>query len=483
MRVLKSHSLPFTLLLGALVTLASFATDMGLPVLASTASSLHVAPATAALTMSLFMAGFAFGPLVMGPISDRHGRRPLLLMGCATFSLFGVLGAFAASLPALLAWRFFMGVGAGTVQVLVIATVRDHFTGAEARVQQSYVSTTAGIAPIIAPTLGVWIATLGGWRAIYGALAGGGVVLFALVALYLRDATPRARSASLTARGTLANYLRVMRHPVSMGYAVVVALGFGCLFAYVSGSSLVLIGLMGVSQRAYGALFAATSIGLVGGALGNAWLNRRGVSHTKLIAIGLVVISAVALVLLGLAASALLTAPLLITLIVISHIGQSIMRANAMQGALEPMPEIAGVASAVLTGLQMIVGAASSAIAAALFDGHSAVAMTATMSICSVGALSVYFGVVRPAQNRKALPAVAGTGIVRETLANCGDDEHAAVGWARPPRILSRAVSGELSALAPAAHRGEPGPRRGAGGLVGDRAAREAAGAAHRSGR
>jgi DHA1 family bicyclomycin/chloramphenicol resistance-like MFS transporter len=354
--------------------------------------------------MSVFMAGFAFGPLVMGPVSDRHGRRPLLLLGCATFAAFGALGAFAQTLPALLLWRFAMGAGAGTVQVLVIATVRDHFSGAEARVRQSYVNLAGGLAPIMAPTLGVFIASLGGWRAIYGALAGGGVVLLALVALYVRESVPSSRSR-LTMKGTLASYARVARHPVSMGYALVVALCFGCLFAYVSGSSLVLIGLMGVSPRLYGALFASTSLGLVAGSLSNAQLNRRGVSHTRLILVGLVTIATLAVVLLVLAATRLLNATELVSLIVVSHVGHAIVRANAAQGALEPMPEIAGVASAVLTGLQMIVGAVASAVAASLFDGHSAVAMTGTMSVCALGALAVYLFVVRPAERRGALAA------------------------------------------------------------------------------
>ena len=179
---LRPHSPLFTVLLGALVTLASFATDMGLPVLDATAASLGVTAATAALTLSVFMVGFATGPLVFGPLSDRHGRRPVLLAAVATFALFGALGAFAQSLGSLLAWRFVMGAGAGTAQVLVLATVRDLFAGAEARARQSYVNLAAGVAPIIAPTLGVWVAAAGGWRAINGALAAGGAVLLAAAA-------------------------------------------------------------------------------------------------------------------------------------------------------------------------------------------------------------------------------------------------------------------------------------------------------------
>lgn len=402
MREATTKSAPSTLLLGSLVTLASFATDMGLPVLAATAASLHVQPATAALTMSIFMAGFAVGPLVMAPISDRHGRRRFLLLGCAAFALFGTLGAFATTLSALLAWRFIMGAGAGTVQVLVVATVRDYFTGREARVRQSYVNLAAGVAPIIAPTLGVWIAALGGWRAIYGALAGGGVVLCLLVYFRLREADAQRAPAFLSVKSVLANYARVFRNPVSLGYALVVALCFGCLFAYVSGSSLVLIGLMGVSAQFYGVLFAATSLGLVAGSLLNARLNRQGISHQKLVAIGLVVIAGTSIALFGLSFTTLLQPMVLITMIVISHVGHAVVRANSVQGALEPLADIAGVTSAVVTGMQMVVGASASAIAVTLFDGHSAIAMTGTMSVCAVGALTAYFVMVRPGERKRA---------------------------------------------------------------------------------
>src|SRR5512132_2548628 len=390
MQPLRPHSRSFTVLLGALTTLASFATDMGLPVLGEMAASLGVAPGRAALSLSVFMAGFALGPLVFGPVSDHVGRRPVLLTGVAAFAVFGALGAFSRTLGAVLLWRFLMGIGAGSCQVLVVAIVRDLFTGVEARVRQSYVNLAAGIAPIIAPTLGVAIATLGGWRAIYGALAGGGMVLFAIAALRLGESLPPTPHDSFEVRRAMAGYGRVLRHRVSIGYAAIIALNFGSLFAYVSGSSLVLIGVLGVSRRVYGLLFAATSFGLVVGALTNARLSRRGISHARLIAWGLGLIVATSVVLLALTLAGAITPAVLVGLAVVSFVGQGIVRPNAVQGALEPVPESAGVASAVVSGLQMLVGGVSSAIVAAWFDGRSALSVTAMMAITALMSALVY---------------------------------------------------------------------------------------------
>ena len=260
------------------------------------------------------------------------------------------------------------------------------------------INLAAGIAPIIAPTLGVAVAAFGGWRAIYGALAGGGIVLATIAGLRLGESLPPTPHESFEVRRALAGYARVLRHRVSIGYAAVIALNFGSLFAYVSGSSLVLIGILGVSRRAYGLLFAVTSFGLMVGALSNARLSRQGVSHARLIAWGLGIIVATSVILLALTLLGAITPAVLVGLAVIGFVGQGIVRPNAVQGALEPVPESAGVASAVVSGLQMFVGGLSSAIVAAWFDGRSAISVTAMMAITALMSAIVYVLVVRPAE-------------------------------------------------------------------------------------
>jgi DHA1 family bicyclomycin/chloramphenicol resistance-like MFS transporter len=222
-------------------------------------------------------------------------------------------------------------------------------------------------------------------------------VLLCAAWLRLAESAPVQRQA-LTVRGTLNNYARVIRNPISFGNALVTALVFGSLFAFVSGSSLVLIGVLGASQRVYGLLFALTSAGLVTGSFTSARLSHRGVSHAQLLGTGLMVICSVAVTLLLLSLAGLLRLPVFIPLVVIGNVGTGLLRPNAAQGALEPMPDIVGVASALLSGMQMVIGALSSAIAASLFDGRTALAMTGTMTVCSLAAALAYVALVRPAE-------------------------------------------------------------------------------------
>jgi DHA1 family bicyclomycin/chloramphenicol resistance-like MFS transporter len=205
----------------------------------------------------------------------------------------------------------------------------------------------------------------------------------------------------------------VLRHPVSIGYVLVGALNFGSLFAYVSGSSLVLIDVLRVSRKTYGALFACTALGLVVGAWVSARLTRRGVAAERLVVVGLAVIVASAAALLAATVAGVVSVGLLVSLAAVGTVGQGMARPHTAQGALEPFPEIVGVASAVLSGAQMLAGAMASAIVAALFDGHSSLAMTAPMAASALAAVAVYVAVIRRAERaatHRAPAARAGRG-------------------------------------------------------------------------
>jgi len=388
----------FTLLLSFLVALPSFGIDMSLPALTATGAALRVAPEQAGLMMSLFMLGFAVAPLFYGPASDRYGRKPVVLFACTLFIIAGIGCALARSLPTLLIWRVVQGAGAGASVTIALAIIRDLFEGRAARTKLSYVAIATMIVPMIAPTAGAALLALGGWRLIHAVLAGVGLLLLLAMLLGFAESARVDPANRLIPSVIVRNYLRVLRHPLCLGYILVNAAAFGALFAYVSGSSLFLINVVGLRPEQYGLVFAATSLGIMGGGFINSRLSAWGVLPGYPLTIGLVLAALSTMSLLAMTLADWMPLPLVISLLILGTLAFGLIAPNAMQGAMQPLPQIAGAAGAATGCIQMTVGAVASGLVAALYDGHSALSMTALMAACSLVALAAYLLLARPAE-------------------------------------------------------------------------------------
>jgi MFS transporter, DHA1 family, multidrug resistance protein len=387
---LKPKSVGFTVILGVLAALLPLSIDLGLPALPAIGTSLNASPAAVGLTLSLFMAGYAVSQLVFGPLSDRYGRKPVLLAGCGIFAFTSFACAIAPSINALLAWRFFQGAGAGAGMTLMLAMVRDLFEGATARVQLSYINLVINIAPIIAPTIGVGILALSNWRGIYGVLAVGGLVLILVIALGLDESIKNRDVNALKPHRLIGNYLRVLNNRVFIGYALVDALSFGCLFAYVAGSSLVMIDVLGLSTTTYGLIFASTGIGIVTGSFLSGLLNNRGVPSAKLLGFGLVIAASSAIVLLVVSVSGAAQLLTLLPPIVMNTFCYGLIAPNAIHHALHSVKDTAGSAAAVIGFLEMLGGALASILIGFLFDGHTVNVMSEVMALFAIASLFTY---------------------------------------------------------------------------------------------
>jgi len=397
-------SIAFVIFLSALGGLTPLSIDMGLPALQAMGRSLHVSPASAALTLSFFLVGFAFGPVVLGPLSDRFGRRPVLLAGCGLFALAGLGCAVASSLALLLFWRLLEGIGAGAGSTLSIAIVRDLFDGPTARSRLSYIATVGAIAPMIAPTLGAIVLGWLGWRWIYGFLAAVGLALFACVLGGFMESHPAIDPSALQPKKLAGNYARIFRHRICLGYALVAALNFGGMFSYIASSPLVMMGVLGVSPAFYGWTFAATALGIMAGAFLNGRLNALGWHASALLTSGLVLSACSALGLLAISHTGAASVATILPLLVVNTFSVGFIGPNATQGVMHPMPDIAGVASAVLGSLRMFTGALAGLIVSFIFDGHTAHAMADSMTFFSLASLALYWFAVRAAE-RSAIPA------------------------------------------------------------------------------
>ena len=387
---IRPDTFGFTLVLGALAALPSLSIDMTAPTLPALQAALGASPTAAALTITLFMVGFALGQLGAGTLSDHHGRRPVLLAGLGGYVLAGLGGALAPSAGILVACRLAQGVAAGAGTVLAFAMVRDLYQGDVARAKRSHVSVIFSLAPMVAPTLGAWVLNAAGWRAAFAALPLAGLLLLVVSALGVAESRGRAPAGSgLSPRRVAAAYRGVLAEPPFRTPMLVNALSFASMFAYVAGSPFVFMGGLGLSASAYGLLFACTAGGLMAGAWASGRLSRRGVPANRLLA-GALAVAAVSAV--ALAAASAAPVPVLAPLLVLHLFCRGLAGPNAQHMALEPMGERAGVASAAIGVSQILAGALASAAVALLLPVLGPLAMTGVMALLSVASFGVWRG-------------------------------------------------------------------------------------------
>jgi DHA1 family bicyclomycin/chloramphenicol resistance-like MFS transporter len=380
---LRTNSLSFTLLIAALAALPPLSIDMSLPATDRIGAALQAPASQTGLTLSLFMTGFALAQLAFGPLSDRFGRRLPLLAACFLFAVSGFFCAFANAIGTLLLWRFVEGAGAGGATVLAFAMVRDLFEGAQARARMATISAVMTAAPMLAPSIGALILRAADWRVIFLALALAGLALVAVVGFLVAESHSAPDSEALAAGRLLRSYGRALTHRSSIGHALLGALSFGCLFSFVSGSPFVFIGVLGLSAGWFALLFATCALGLTAGSLLCGRVIKLGVEPRRLLAAGVIGQAGFSLALLATALLGVFQVWDALPLLVLNNVTMGVVNPLAAHGAVDPFPDMAGVASAVRGCLQMLGGAAASALVAWLFAG-TPTALPLAMSLFAI---------------------------------------------------------------------------------------------------
>ena len=396
---IEPDTFAFTLLLGLLAAVPYSGIDINLPALAATGATLGLSASDVGLTMSAFMLSLATAPLIYGPVSDRLGRKPVLGFGLALFVAASVSCAFASSLPVLLLGRFVQGIGAAATAT-TFAIIRDLFDGDAARSKIGNIMVAVNVATVIAPTAGAALLAAAGWRSIYATQAAIGFMLLVVVMFRFAETAAIAPSGRLVPSAVIDSYRRVLTHPVSVAYILVGAAGGATVFAYVTGASLFFVGAVGLSPEQYGLIFSACSASVMGGALLDGQLGRRGISSSHMLAIGLALSAAASVVLLGMTLTGWMPTALVVALLMAVALGFGLSVPNVMSATMQHLPEIAGAVSAAAGSIQLIAGAISSGLVAVRFDGRTALSMTAVMAASSLLALVLYCLVARSADRR-----------------------------------------------------------------------------------
>lgn len=253
----------YIVLLGALTALGPFTIDLYLPAFPVLEEDFQTTAAAIQLTLTGTMIGFAIGQLVVGPLSDKVGRRIPLIVVTAVHVLASVGAAFAPSLELLSVARVLMGMGAAAGGVVAMAIVRDLFGGRRLVVMLSRLALVSGVAPVIAPLIGSWLLTLMPWRGIFVVLAAYGILMLISTIVFIPETLPVARRQERGGSTVLQRYRSVLSDRVFIGVLIIGGMTFSGLFSYLSASPFLFQQTHGLDAQQYGLLFAVNSLGVV----------------------------------------------------------------------------------------------------------------------------------------------------------------------------------------------------------------------------
>jgi MFS transporter, DHA1 family, multidrug resistance protein len=369
--MLRPGSFALTLLLSFLTALGPLSMDMYLPSLPEIGGALHAPTPEVQLTISSYLFGFAAGQIFYGPVSDRFGRRPVLLAALVLYAFASIGCAAAQSIEGLIALRFLQAVGGAGAIVLARAVVRDIYSGVRAGRELSLMGAITGVAPIVAPVIGGGLQTWFGWRATFVLLVIFAAIVGSATARLLPETLQHPTKARFSFSALGALYGSVAVHRGFLANLVILTTAFIGLFAWISGAPIVMQGTTyGLSPFVFGVTFAMGAAGYVLGTFIAARIVMR-LGLDRMIGIGTAAMACGGLIMAAVVALALSQVLWFVGAMTIYLTGLGLALPATMAGALTPFPDRAGTASSVMGFIQQS-GAAITAAAVGLYLGHSA---------------------------------------------------------------------------------------------------------------
>ncbi|HZZ42153.1 MAG TPA: Bcr/CflA family multidrug efflux MFS transporter [Tepidisphaeraceae bacterium] len=378
-----------TIYLGTLAALGPLAIDMYLPAFPRIAENFHVQIPDIQRTLASYFIGLAIGQLIYGPLADRFGRKRPLYFGLTLFALSSAGCALAWNVPSLTLIRFIQALGGCAEMVIARAIVRDLFNDQQSAKVFSSLLLVMGLAPILAPLLGGFLAVHLSWRAIFWFVTIAGVATLFSTAFFFHESLPADRRIRQSPKEILGTYAYLLRHRDFMLHAMTVSIGTAGLFAYVGGSPYVFEKIFHISESHFGLYFGPIACGIIGMSQVNGFLASR-FDIRKILRSALFVHAGAGILLVidsrtGIGGFWGIFIPLWL---IIASMG--FVFPNTTVLAMSPHGRIAGNASAVLGFLQFGVSAVISEIVVAIQNHQlipTSLPMSATIAICSTSAL------------------------------------------------------------------------------------------------
>lgn len=354
-------------LLSMMTALGPLSTDLYLPALPGIGNDFAAGPASVQWTLSGFLFGFAPAMLVFGPLSDRFGRRPVMLGGGLLFIVASALCALAPSLSMLVLARVLQAVGACSGPVLVRAIVRDTIAPPRIAAVMATISGIMSLAPALGPVLGGLVLQAAGWRACFALLAAAGLVLVGILWRRLPETAPGLDPSATSAAALVAALAELAGNRLFRLNVMVSTASYAALFSFITGGTYVIQDGLGLSPTGFGVCFGVVAATYFAGAMVSRAISTR-LGPRRMVRIGAVFscavggIGLVALLTFGASLASILTPP------AAAMLGFAFTQPNAMAGAVTPFPHMAGRASSALGFVQWGIAALSGLLLAAVLD-------------------------------------------------------------------------------------------------------------------
>jgi len=386
---------PATLLwlTAGLMMLQPLATDLYLPALPGIAAYFEVGVATVQWTLSIFVATFGAWQLVAGPLSDRYGRYPVVLGGAAAYCGASLLAMLAPTIEVLIGARLLQAAGACSCLVGARGVVRDLRSPTEGAQLFATASTIMSLAPLAGPVIGAYVFVAFGWRSAFGLLTAFSLMLAVTAAARLKETNRNRNPDALRLRPMLRIYLEVFRSPAFRAYTLASTATYGGLFAFISGSSFVLMKVLGVSAVAFGASFATMVAGYLLGTLAcRRLVVRRGLQPTVCAGAALQAVAGVAMA--ALVAAGVHVPASIVVPMFFYGIAHGMIQPPAQAGVMAPFPHSAGAATALMGFVMMVAAALVGFWIGASYDG-TMFPLAYTICAASVASAAIAFTLVR----------------------------------------------------------------------------------------
>jgi DHA1 family bicyclomycin/chloramphenicol resistance-like MFS transporter len=332
------------------------------------AHSMAVDPGTLGITLGIFTIGTAFGQIIFGPISDKFGRKPVVIFGLSLYIVAAFLASYSSNVEELSFIRFIQGIGAASGRIIGIAIVRDMYAKEKAARLLSNIWMVSAVMPILNPFIGSTLLHYFSWGSVFIFMAIFAAIITIITILFFKETSKYKDTNALNPRQLLQNFSNTFKNPAFIFYMLIGSISMSSLYAFLATSADLLITQLNQAPSTFAWQFAIVGCGSLAGSFISSRLSMRLGIH-RVIRIGIFITSISSIIFFLLSVNGIFSAVAIIIPFTIQRIGEAMISAQSMAGAISPFPKNAGVASSLLGFIRQLTGATVAILAGYFANG------------------------------------------------------------------------------------------------------------------